>query len=215
MAIDENTIIGQRYGKLTIERSLGRNDRSTLYVECRCDCGKIVPVRMSYLTFGHTKSCGCLRNRVALNRTHGEAHKTTEWATWVAMRQRCEDPSNKRYDRYGGRGIKVCDRWLDSYEHFLSDMGRKPSPKYSLDRYPDQNGNYEPGNCRWATPKQQQRNRTNNRLVTINGETKVMSEWLEIYGVDSRTACNRIHKLGWEPAMAVSTPSRKLVKHGS
>ena len=95
-------------------------------------------------------------------RTHGESHdnRTTEYTSWLSMRMRCLQPSHDSYARYGGRGITICDRWINSFENFLADMGRKPTPQHSLDRFPDKDGNYEPTNCRWATKSEQIANRS-------------------------------------------------------
>jgi hypothetical protein len=129
---------------------------------CQCDCGKEVKIRLKHLKSGHTKSCGCLRDekRIETHTTHGEGNKkrTVEYKCWIGMKQRCYNPNNKFYYNYGGRGIIICDRWINSYENFLKDMGRKPDRSYSIDRI-NNNGNYEPSNCRWATSFQQIHNR--------------------------------------------------------
>ena len=141
----------------------------------RCDCGNEKSVVGYELRSGHTTSCGChsraaSRARFAHVRSflngppaalrHGEARtriKTAEWLCWNNMKYRCRNPNAANFKYYGGRGIKVCDRWVASYEDFLSDMGRKPSAAHSIDRI-DVNGNYEPTNCRWATSSEQKRN---------------------------------------------------------
>jgi len=126
-------------------------------VEVRCDCGKIFRCREASIRSGNTKSCGCYRDMIRSQVDHGEGTLTTETAehrSWRAMKARCTNPHNDRFKVYGGRGIKVCLRWLRSYKNFLSDMGRKPGSAYSLDRV-NNDGNYEPSNCRWATAGQQ------------------------------------------------------------
>lgn len=139
-------------------------------------------------------------------RLHGESHKTPEHFAWMAMIGRCTNPTCHDYDRYGGRGITVCARWRD-YVNFLADMGRKPSRSHTLDRWPDVNGNYEPGNCRWATWQQQQRNRSTNRVIVVNGVPRLLVEWAEVSGLHIGTLWRRLRR-GWTPERAVSTPVR-------
>ena len=136
-------------------------------VRCRCSCGTIVEKKYANLK-NRTASCGCLRRGRALRwgferRVHGESRlpdgkRTPEYQAWVSMINRCTNPKRKEWDNYGGRGIAICAEWRDSYEAFLAHVGRRPSPEYSLDRYPDNDGNYEPGNVRWATKKEQRAN---------------------------------------------------------
>ena len=154
-------LVGRRYGRLTVLGNGGRKGRELLWL-CVCDCGKEVVVRGDSLRNGRTKSCWCLHNEATGNRSrkHGESTGrkgvgSVEYRRWLAMRDRCRNPRNKHFKDYGGRGISVCNHW-DSYENFLADMGRCP-PGHSIDRV-NNNGNYEPGNCRWATASEQRRN---------------------------------------------------------
>jgi hypothetical protein len=140
--------------------------------------------------------------------THGNAFKgkvTKEYSAWVGMHGRCFNPKNHKYADYGGRGITVCDRWRYSFENFLADMGRKPSLKHSLGRI-DNDGNYEPGNCRWETIAQQTRNRRSNRLLTIHGETLCLTDWAKRYGLPPRTVLARVRDYGWTIERALTTP---------
>ena len=140
------------------------------------------------------------------NATHGLSH-TKEYDAWSHMWQRCESKKYKLYNQYGGRGIQVCDRWK-TFEAFLADVGLAPSKNHSIDRI-DSNGNYEPENVRWATWKTQERNRTNNRIIEINGSRKSLAEWCEIYDMDYQKAWARISKLGMDPLIALTTKHMK------
>lgn len=162
---------------------------------------------------GFTRSCGCLgaETRVTSNTTHGHRKRngnaTQVYAAWCSMKNRCHNATADRYDRYGGRGIKICDRWLESFENFLADMGEPPSPQHSLDRI-DVNGNYEPSNCRWATQKEQSNNKQSSRKVTIDGITLTAKEWSERSGVPYKTVWHRLGA-GWESKRAVFEPVKE------
>jgi len=150
-------IAGERFGRLVAIRALDERRKGHIMWECRCDCGKVVIRAAGYIANGNTSSCGCWRDDLigARQRTHGKS-KSATYRIWKAMRRRCNCPKDSAYEYYGGRSIKVCERW-GRYENFLADMGERP-PSLSIDRI-DANGNYEPGNCRWATQSQQVINR--------------------------------------------------------
>ena len=131
---------------------------------------------------------------------------------WRSMRERCTNKLHKHWGHYGGRGISICKRW-ETFENFANDMGERPSLKHSLDRFPNPDGNYEPSNCRWATSKQQNNNRTNNRLIRIQGILRTMAEWCEVSGVNTRTASSRIRD-GWNPIDAVTQAAGKSGRRG-
>lgn len=155
----------KRFGRLVVTKRAvdGMLPGGRRYVRwhARCNCGSDTIVSAAHLRAGITKSCGCRRrdNRIAPHIKHGEGgrSKSAEYRAWIAMKNRCLNPNQDRFADYGGRGISVCVRWLKSFENFLSDMGRKPSPLHTLDRK-DNNGDYKPSNCRWATPEQQRAN---------------------------------------------------------
>ena len=164
-------LIGQVFGRLTVVKDSGERDPLRSYVLwlCKCSCGKRCLARSQVLLNGTKRSCGCLyaeslktrRNRLRHGESTGDGRDTPEYHAWQGLKGRCLNPSNEDFAHYGGRGIKVCARWQSSYENFLADMGRKPSPEHSLDRI-NNDGNYEPGNCRWATYTEQNNNRRKN-----------------------------------------------------
>ena len=189
---------GQRYDRLYVVRRV-LNDRASGNAAflCKCDCGNETIVKGSHLRQGHTRSCGCRFVDFGGHHTHGGTG-TSEYNIWRSMLQRCSDP--KRED-YHGRGISVCDRWMD-FETFRSDMGVRPSKKLSIERL-DNDGNYEPGNCIWGTRKQQSRNRRNNILVEYAGRTMCLAEAAELAGVNYKLAWFR-HNAGWPLSRVLS-----------
>ena len=203
--------IGQKFNRLTVINVVRDRDvsgRSQIRWKLRCDCGKEILLAPYKAVSGTQKSCGCLAREEAKERAtiHGESH-TRLFYIWVSMRDRCNNPKNKRYDRYGGRGIKVCDEWQKEYAVFATWAREHGySDELTIDRI-DVNGNYEPSNCRWVDLKTQERNRTDNRLITIGDETKTLAEWCEIYGNNYGMVYNRIANLGWDAEKAIKTPS--------
>lgn len=153
---------------------------------------------------------------VSHNRTHGESRgpnkpATKEYSTWCRMKARCYRPAADRFINYGGRGIIVCDRWLHSYENFLADMGRAPSPKHSIDRK-DNDGNYEPSNCRWATPKIQGNNQQKTVRVNYKGVIHTLFRLSLMYGVPQKTIYKRIYMANWPVEEAVESPKGTCLK---
>lgn len=197
-------LTGHVFGRLTvIERAPSTNHHAAW--RCLCTCSRETVVNSDSLRGGLTRSCGCLKNEPAHNRTHGMA-STPEYHAWANMRSRCVNTSDKAYANYGGRGIFVCDRWLDSFENFYADMGKRPSARHSLDRI-DNDGPYAPENCRWATKKKQQSNRRNNIFITHGGETMTLAEWAVITGISDETIRYRI-KAGYSDDRIFERPNR-------
>ncbi len=195
--------VGDVHGMLTVIGML--NDPVYRKVVCRCECGAVKNVPSFSLVSGHTKSCGCLRTNilVQLNRTHG-LHNTDVYKAWSNMIGRCRNKNNVYYRCYGGRGINVCDRWLNSFENFYKDVGDRPSSLHSLDRI-DNDGDYTPENCRWATVKEQSRNRSTTKLTTdlveeIRGLLRgniTQTELANAFGVDRKTIYDILYNKTW------------------
>lgn len=186
---------GQKFNKLFVIGFCGLENRNAKWF-CKCECGNLAKVSASCLKSGHTKSCGCLFFEAvkASNRKHGHSGytKTKTYGIWSSMRERCTNTNNKTYKNYGSRGITVCERW-QVYENFLADMGERPSKEHSLDRI-DNDGNYCPENCRWATKKQQANNTRSNRFLTLDGITLTMAQWGDKTGIGGDLIYNRLKK---------------------
>jgi hypothetical protein len=205
----DKVTVGQRFNALTITKILDKSlDKHNMRIcLARCDCGKKVLTRIEDLLTNHRKSCGCKNSC----RTHGEGYiKTSEYAIWCSMRQRCSNNKNHAWKSYGGRGITVCDRWKSSYENFLLDMGRRP-PGHSLDRI-NNDGNYEPANCRWATRRQQATNTRWNRYIEWRGQRKALCEWADILKMNPTTLRCRLENWPLEKAMATPLLKQNKIK---
>jgi len=197
-------LTGQRFHKLTVLSWASwrqySNGRESLWL-CQCDCGKQPIVPQRNLVGGNTKSCGCIIGQH--KRIHG-ASETPEFRIWGSMHSRCENPRHPSYPDYGGRGINVCERWSD-FTAFREDMGLRPFPDAQIERV-DNDGNYEPANCRWATRVEQGNNRRSSRFLTINGETKTLAQWEHVAGLRQGSISQRL-RAGWAPE-DVLVPSR-------
>lgn len=196
----------QRFGRLVaIERlPTAAGERSVW--RCECDCGNEAAVSLCNLVGGHTNSCGCLLPEIAGKHsiTHGMANKVPEYGIWAAMRRRCDYAKDKHFADYGGRGIRVCERW-QSFAHFYEDMGPRPSSDHSIDRYPNKNGNYEPGNARWATRSQQARNTRTNRIVEYQGRRQTLADWCDELHLPYFAVSKRL-RAGWSAVDAFTKP---------
>ncbi len=207
-------MLNKVFGRLTVINFVGRSKEGSLTWTCSCSCGNIKVVRGSALRSGHTKSCGCYRSerqaenaRIVghANKKHGKV-KTPEYQVWHGLKQRCDGTSgSKSNKRYHDRGIHVCSRWRNSFENFLADMGLRPSPKHQIDRI-DYNKGYFPKNCRWVLPKEQQRNRSSNILITYNGKIQCIAAWAEEYSLTTYQLWSRIRLKGWSIHDALNLP---------
>ena len=186
--------IGTRYGRVvTLNEVEKRNNRRSFL--CLCDCGENVVLRLENLRSGHSQSCGCLHRDVSreVKTTHGKYGTRAYW-TWSTMKARCENPKNKKYHRYGSRGITVCHDWL-KFANFYRDMGDPPDGM-SIDRIDNDKG-YFLENCRWATQAEQGNNKSTNVVITLDGITKTMSQWAFEKGINVQTVHARVKK-GWK-----------------
>lgn len=215
-------ITGYTFGRIQVIQFLGhreyKNSRAVMWLcQCECDNATTFAIRGSSLTSGGVESCGCIGIEKAIKNktTHGR-YRTTEYRSWYGMKARCLCRGDASYNRYGGRGILVCEHWL-KFENFFEDMGLKPSPKHSIDRI-DNNGNYSCGhcdecvangwfaNCRWATKEEQARNTRRKHLIFFRGETRTLMEWSEIIGLPYSVLRARIFQLKWPLEKAFVTP---------
>lgn len=213
---ERENITGKKYGFLTAIKFI-RRDKTHYYWLFKCDCGKEKIMDKTHVKTGHSKSCGCkvaeLCRKFHTKHGHTSNRKfSKEFSTWAGMLDRCFNKNNNHFKNYGGRGITVCNRWKSSFQNFFDDMGVKPYGK-SLDRI-DNNGNYELSNCRWATHREQQNNRTNNNILELYGQKDTMSNWCRKFGITTSLFDNR-KRLNWSIEKIFTTPKRKLCKKDS
>lgn len=193
-------LTGQKYGLLTVIGLKDTDTRKTYWV-CQCECGNIKEVRSDSLLCGAIKSCGCLkREQDKVNLTKNHRHKmsgTRLYFEWQGMKGRCYNPHDPRYDRWGGRGITVCDEWRDSFEAFYEwSMSHGYAEDLMIDRIDNDMG-YAPDNCRWATQIEQSRNRSSNINIRIGNSTRTLTEWCEIFQVNYKNVLSRYHRNGF------------------
>lgn len=200
-------LTSQVFGRLIVLRQVSGRLRGSSMWECRCECGNIKITSSNMLRTGHCKSCGCL-NLKAQRETHTKhgMHATPTYAAWKDMKRRCLNQNAPNYPGYGGRGIRVCGRWLDSFDNFLADMGVRPYG-LTLERE-NNNGNYEPGNVVWASRDTQANNTRRNRYVTIDGVTKTVSQWAKQVGIHRGAIRHRLDA-GWDERAAIFTKSKR------
>lgn len=204
--INLENLIGSKYNNLTIIKEVDaiftKGGNKKRMISCLCNCGVEKILVMSEVINGYVKSCGCYSRELAkenttIRNTKHKMYGTSEYNTWQSMKKRCLNPNHKAYDYYGGRGITICDSWINSFSNFYNDMGSKPNKDSSLDRINNDKG-YFKENCRWASKKTQTRNQRNNRYLTIDGVTKTIGEWAEISGIKWQTIHHRAFISNWE-----------------
>lgn len=197
-------LTGEKFGKWEVLKRNGSLNGKPSWL-CRCECGTIRVVSGSNLRMGSSRNCGCVRSEKIeeRNTTHGRS-ETRLYKIWCGVKERTTNPKNPAYKWYGGRGVSMCTEWQDfsTFQKWADCNGY--GPQLSLDRI-NNNGNYEPNNCRWATPIQQSNNTRKNNLLTYNGETHTVSEWARLTGIGRSTISNRINRDGWSTAKALTT----------
>jgi hypothetical protein len=200
-------VTNQRFGRLVVTRRVAVPGQRPQWM-CNCDCGKTSIARTGDLRSGRHRSCGCLRTESITK--HG-GWKTLTYSSWMSMRDRCFNPNSPHYDRYGGRGITICKRW-QSFAHFRDDLGERPSARHTLERV-NNDGNYEPSNCRWATRLEQSYNRSFSRILTIDDRAMCVAEWATELNWPQDRIRSRL-KLGWSDRQALGfdppPPSQNL-----
>lgn len=205
-------LTGQRFGRLTVLCKDDSDKQGRMWL-CQCDCGNKKSVRVDHLKNGATTSCGCYSREVASkrNKTHGMT-KTPEYSVYKHMIARCERPSDKRFYCYGARGIKVCERWRgeNGFQNFIADVGRRPVRGYSIDRI-NNDGNYEPSNCKWSTRIEQANNKSKNIYITYKGETKTLKEWSRELGLNYKNLWERM-SYGWSFEKSIKMENRETVR---
>ncbi len=209
----KENLLNQRFGRLVVVEELPKQKRNAFW-KCKCDCGNYSSCTSGNLKSGKIVSCGCLKLEKLLQRstTHNQRH-THLYEVWKSMKQRCYNPNLKSYKNWGARGIKICDEWLNDFQSFYdwsyangysTENQKNEKLKLTIDRI-DNNGNYEPSNCRWVNRKTQASNMRTTKLITINGETKCLAEWFRHYNLCSWTYYTRI-KYGWSVEEALTKP---------
>ncbi len=197
-------ITGRRFGTLIVVCRDGSNSHGRSLWLCECDCGNRITVRGDALMNHGTKGCGCYR--VSHGHNTRKSGRTKPHIAWGSMVQRCTNPRSSGYHNYGGRGIGVCSEW-HNFENFFRDMGKPPTDRHQLDRI-DNNGHYCPENCRWTTPKQNSRNRRDNRIICFNGKTQCLSAWAEEIDISAKTLSSRLIR-GWSVKRALTELIRR------
>lgn len=208
-------LTGKRFGRLLV-LSKAETRKGQTFWNCKCDCGNIVAVNAYSLKIGETKSCGCLQKEIQSHNasTHSLSNDKL-YKVFKRMHERCYNKNCKSYKDYGGRGIKICEEWLNDFKRFYTwayENGydsTKNGNDCSIDRI-DVNGDYSPINCRWITKKQQANNRRNSRYITYNGETHTLAEWSNMYNISQRLLWARLFKLKWDIEKALTTLTKKV-----
>ena len=202
-------LVGDRFGRVVVLERAGADKHNRALWLCQCDCGNTCIVATNRLTNGTTKSCGCYAKELFQENSKKPVHgmyKSRPFSIWHSMKQRCLNPNCEQFEYYGGKGVKVCEKWM-TFTGFWEDMKNGYSDELTLDRI-DGNGNYERSNCRWATRQEQSENKSSNVCLTIDGITAVFKRHCERYGINYSTAYNRVYKHGYSYEDAIKIPTK-------
>ena len=200
-------ISGERFGRLTAVKPVSKKGNGITLWLCKCDCGSEHITTITCLTTGDCKSCGCLKHEISKEVKHGQAN-TRIYHIWQNMKSRCRNKNNPRYKDYGKRGIDYCEEW-EKFENFYEwAISQGYSKELTIDRI-DNDGNYEPSNCRWATTREQQYNKRTTHFVTFKGETKSMAEWAKTKNMSLQTLAARLNTYHWPVEKALETPVKE------
>lgn len=205
-------LTGKKFSRWTVLECAGHDKYGQSLWRCKCDCGNEALVTGYDLRGARSKSCGCLQREAASKsqKTHGES-KTKLHSHWTAMKQRCLNKNSSCYYKYGGRGISVCDEWLDYNNFMLWAISNGYKDGLTIDRI-NYNGNYEPSNCRWVDAKSQANNKRSNHWITYNGKTQTMMQWAEELGINYYVIRSRLNSYHWSVEKTFTTPVRKAIK---
>lgn len=210
-------LTGQKFGRLYVVSFWGINHRKEAVWKCKCDCGNFLNVRSQPLRNGHTKSCGCLKieeEKTRAQHPHKKTHGLSNsrlYTVWCNMKARCLNPKSEHYGDYGGRGITICQEWLDDFTNFYNwAIHNGYADNLTIDRI-DVNGNYEPSNCRWIGKISQANNKRNNKIIEYKGESKTIHQLATEYNIDYGCLRWRIEN-GWDVEKALKTPSQRKRK---
>lgn len=201
-------ITGQKFNRLKVIKRYGYSTDKHITWLCECECGNKAIVTGKQLRSGQTKSCGCYNKELTTirNTKHGKRH-TRLYRIWLLMKNRCNNPKDKYYYCYGGKGVKVCNEWSNNFELFYEwSISNGYNDKLTIDRIDSDKG-YQPDNCRWTTNKEQQNNKTNNHYITYKGKTQSMKKWSEELKIDYSTLRNRINVYQWDIETALTAPT--------
>lgn len=198
---------GDKFGKLTADREISGRYKNSKWYFCTCECGGSIILSRNDLVNTKIVSCGCASKKTRRDEYHGMTN-SSEYASWQSMKDRCTNPNSKHYKNYGARGIKVCDEWIDSFDQFYADMGKRPSRKHSLERIDNERG-YEPSNCKWEIRAVQNRNKRTNRLIKWRGKEQCLLDWAKELDISIKTLSNRIVRSGWDVERAFTEPVQR------